>query len=245
MEGQIAVVTGGSRGIGRVICVELALAGVNVIVNYSGNEDAANETVSLCIDKGVNAKAVKCDVSDSKQCNDMINAIREEYGRIDILVNNAGITKDNLMMAMSDDDFDKVINVNLKGTFNCMKYVSKIMLKQRYGRIINISSVVGIRGNAGQVNYSASKAGVIAMTKSAAKELASRNITVNAVAPGMIGTDMTDVLSEKVKDTMINQIPAKRIGAPEDVANAVCFFAGDNSAYITGQVICVDGGMAV
>lgn len=245
MEGQIAVVTGGSRGIGRAICVELALAGVNVIVNYSGNEDAANETVSLCIDKGVNAKAVKCDVSDSKQCNDMINAIREEYGRIDILVNNAGITKDNLMMAMSDDDFDKVINVNLKGTFNCMKYVSKIMLKQRYGRIINISSVVGIRGNAGQVNYSASKAGVIAMTKSAAKELASRNITVNAVAPGMIGTDMTDVLSEKVKDTMINQIPAKRIGAPEDVANAVCFFAGDNSAYITGQVICVDGGMAV
>lgn len=245
LKGQAAVVTGASRGIGRAIAVELAKCGADVVVNYSGNEAAANETVALCLEYGVKAIAVKADVSKSDECGGMIDKAVEEFGKIDILVNNAGITRDKLMMAMSDADFDDVINTNLKGTFNCMKLVSKLMMKQRYGRIINLSSVVGVRGNAGQANYSASKAGVIGLTKSAAKELASRNITVNAVAPGMIETDMTNVLSDKVKEAMLGEIPAKRIGSPEDVANAVAFFAAKESSYVTGQVICVDGGMAV
>lgn len=245
LKGQAAVVTGASRGIGRAIAVELAKCGADVVVNYSGNEAAANETVALCLEYGVKAIAVKADVSESDECGGMIDKAVEEFGKIDILVNNAGITRDKLMMAMSDADFDDVINTNLKGTFNCMKLVSKLMMKQRYGRIINLSSVVGVRGNAGQANYSASKAGVIGLTKSAAKELASRNITVNAVAPGMIETDMTNVLSDKVKEAMLGEIPAKRIGSPEDVANAVAFFAAKESSYVTGQVICVDGGMAV
>lgn len=242
---QSAVVTGASRGIGRAIAVMLAKNGANVLINYSGNEQAAMETANECESYGVKIFVYKADVSKSEECKAMIDKAVEIFGRVDILVNNAGITRDKLMMAMKDEDFDSVINTNLKGTFNCMKAVSKIMMKQRYGRIINLSSVVGVRGNAGQSNYSASKAGVIGLTKSAAKELASRNITVNAVAPGMIQTDMTDVLPDKVKEAMLSGIPAGRVGTPEDIANAVAFFAAKEAEYVTGQIICVDGGMAV
>jgi 3-oxoacyl-[acyl-carrier protein] reductase len=217
ISGQVALVTGASRGIGRSIAVKLASNGADIVVNYSGNEEAANETVALCKEKGVRAIAIKTDVSNYNKCEEMFNEIMSEFGRIDILVNNAGITKDKLLIGMSEEDFSSV----------------------------NLSSVVGIRGNAGQVNYSASKAGVIGMTKSVAKELASRNITVNAVAPGMIDTDMTNVLSDKVKEAMIKDIPAKRVGNTEDVANAVAFFATKEASYVTGQVLCVDGGMAV
>lgn len=243
LSGQVAVVTGASRGIGRAIAIELAKRGADVVVNYSGNQTLADETVKMCEEAGVRAIAVKANVAKMDECQAMIDETVKEFGRVDILVNNAGITKDKLIMAMSEQDFDDVISVNLKGAFNCMKLVTKMMMKQRYGRIINISSVVGVSGNAGQANYSASKAGIIGLTKSAAKELASRNITVNAVAPGMIETDMTDVLNEKVKEAMLNQIPAKRAGKPEEVASAVAFFAMKESAYVTGQVICVDGGM--
>lgn len=243
LSGQVAVVTGASRGIGRAIALELAKRGADVVVNYSGNQMLADETVKLCEEAGVRAIAVKANVAKMDECQVMIDEAVKEFGKVDILVNNAGITKDKLIMAMSEQDFDDVISVNLKGAFNCMKLVTKMMMKQRYGRIINISSVVGVSGNAGQANYSASKAGIIGLTKSAAKELASRNITVNAVAPGMIETDMTDVLNEKVKEAMLNQIPAKRAGKPEEVANTVAFFAMKESAYVTGQVICVDGGM--
>lgn len=245
ISGQVALVTGGSRGIGRGIALKLAECGADVAVNYSGNEEAANETVKMCMELGVKAIAIKADVSDYRQCEEMFDNVINELGKIDILVNNAGVTRDKLMMVMSEDDFNMVVDINLKGTFNCMKLVSKHMIKKKYGRIINLSSVVGIRGNAGQVNYSASKAGIIGMTKSAAKELASRNITVNAVAPGMIDTDMTSVLSDKVKEAMINEIPAKRVGDTADVANAVAFFASSEASYVTGQVLCVDGGMAV
>lgn len=243
LSGQVAVVTGASRGIGRAVAVELAKCGADVVVNFSGNENAANETVGMCVAAGVKAIAVKADVSKMEDCQNLIDTAINEFGKIDILVNNAGITRDKLLMAMSEQDFDDVISTNLKGTFNCMKLVSKPMMKQRYGRIINLSSIVGLTGNPGQANYAASKAGVVGLTKSAAKELASRNITVNAVAPGMIETDMTDVLNDKVKEAMLNGIPAKRAGKPEEVANAVAFFAAKESAYVTGQVICVDGGM--
>lgn len=245
MKDRVAVVTGASRGIGRAIAARLASEGASVIVNYSGSKDAADETVKLCEENGAKAIAVKADVSKSEECQMLIDKAMEEFGRIDILVNNAGIIKDKLMMAMKEEDFDAVINVNLKGTFNCMKIASKIMMKQRYGRIINLSSVSGVRGNAGQANYSASKAGVIGLTKAAAKELASRNITVNAVAPGMIDTEMTAVLSDKVKEAMVESIPMKAAGKPEDIANAVSFFASEKASYVTGQIICVDGGMAV
>lgn len=242
---KTAVVTGGSRGLGRAICLELARGGANVVLCYAGNEAAANETVAACESLGAKAVAVRCDVSKEDEVKALMDAALKTFGRIDILVNNAGITRDGLLMMMKPEDFDAVIAANLRGAFLCMKAVARQMVKQRYGRIVNLSSVVGLRGNAGQVNYAASKAGVIGMTKSLAKELAGRNITVNAVAPGFIDTDMTAVLSEQAKEAMLSTIPMAKLGQPEDVAHAVAFFASDEAAYITGQVLCVDGGMAV
>lgn len=244
-EGKTALVTGGSRGIGRAVCLELAKGGANVVLCYAGNEAAAQETVQAVETLGARALAVRCDVSDATRVDELVKAAVEAFGRIDILVNNAGITRDNLLMRMSEADFDAVISANLKGAFLCMKAVSRLMLKQRYGRIVNLSSVVALRGNAGQVNYAASKAGVIGMTKSLAKELASRGVTVNAVAPGFIETDMTAALSESARSAAQGGIPMNRLGAPEDVARAVAFLAGDGAAYITGQVLAVDGGMAM
>lgn len=244
-EGKTAIVTGGSRGIGRAICLELAAGGANVVLCYAGNEAAARETARAAEELGAKALAVRCDVSDAARVDALVKAAVEAFGRIDILVNNAGITRDNLLMRMSEADFDAVIDANLKGTFLCMKAVSKLMLKQRYGRIVNLSSVVGLRGNAGQANYAASKAGVVGMTKSLAKELASRGVTVNAVAPGFIETDMTAALSESARAAAQGGIPMNRLGAPEDVAKAVAFLASDAAAYITGQVLAVDGGMAM
>lgn len=245
LKGQSSIVTGASRGIGRAIAIELAKRGANVLVNYAGSEAAAIETANACKEFGVEAIICKADVSNTEEVAAMVEKANETFGKIDILVNNAGITRDKLVMAMSEEDFDDVISINLKGTFNCTKMVSKLMMKQRYGRIINISSIIGVRGNAGQTNYAASKAGIIGITKSVAKELAARNITVNAIAPGMIETDMTDVLSDKVKEAMLSSIPAKRAGKPEDIAHAVVFLASKEAEYITGQTICVDGGMAV
>ena len=244
-EGKTAIVTGGSRGLGRAVCLELAAGGANVVLCYAGNEAAAQETVRAVEALGAKALAVRCDVSDAAQAEELVAAAAEAFGRVDILVNNAGITRDNLLMRMSEADFDAVIAANLKGAFLCMKAVSRLMLKQRYGRIVNLSSVVGLRGNAGQVNYAASKAGVIGMTKSLAKELASRGVTVNAVAPGFIETDMTAALPEAARTAAQNGIPMSRLGAPEDVAKAVGFLASDDAAYITGQVLAVDGGMAM
>ena len=243
--GKTAVVTGGSRGIGRAVCLELAKGGANVVLCYAGSEAAANETAAACEALGAKALAVKCDVADSAQVKAMMDAAVKEFGRIDILVNNAGITRDGLTMMMKEEDFDAVIGANLKGTFLCMKAVSRLMMKQRYGRIVNLSSVVGLRGNAGQVNYAASKAGVIGMTKSLAKELAGRNITVNAVAPGFIDTDMTAALTETAKNAALGSIPMGRMGTPENVAKAVAFLAGEDAGYITGQVLAVDGGMSM
>ena len=243
--GKTAIVTGGSRGIGRAVCLELAKGGANVVLCYAGNEAAAQETVQAVEALGAKALAVHCDVSDSAQVNGLTGAATAAFGQIDILVNNAGITRDNLLMRMSEAEFDAVIAANLKGAFLCMKAVSRLMLKQRYGRIVNLSSVVGLRGNAGQVNYAASKAGVIGMTKSLAKELAARGVTVNAVAPGFIETDMTAVLSDAARAAAQGGIPMGRLGAPEDVAKAVAFLASDEAAYITGQVLAVDGGMAM
>ena len=245
LEGKIALVTGAGRGIGRAIAIGLAKEGATVIVNYGGNEAAAQETVDSIIKDGGSAEKYKCDVSDFAAVGEMIQFVVEKYNKLDILVNNAGITKDGLMMKMSEEDFDKVLAVNLKGTFNCIRNVSRQMLKQRSGRIINMSSVVGIAGNAGQVNYAASKAGVIGVTKSAAKELASRGITVNAIAPGYIDTDMTNVLSDSVKENVLSAIPLGRMGKVEDIAEMAVFLASDKAAYITGQVISVDGGMNI
>lgn len=245
LKDKVAIVTGGSRGIGRSICLALAKEGANIVTCYSNGADGANETVKLCEEYGVKAMAIKADVANAEDVNNLIDQTKTEFGKIDILVNNAGITRDNLMMKMSEADFDSVIDTNLKGAFLFIKGVSRLMLKQRAGRIINISSVVGVRGNAGQVNYSASKAGLIGMTKSAAKELASRGITVNAIAPGFIETEMTSKLPEDVVKGMLDTIPMKCTGNGDDVANAVAFLASDNARYITGQVICVDGGMAM
>ena len=241
--GKTAVVTGGSRGIGRAVCLELAKGGANVVLCYAGNEAAANDTAAACEALGAKALAVRCNVAEAGEVKALMDAAVQAFGRIDILVNNAGITRDGLLMMMKDEDFDAVINANLKGTFLCMKAVSRLMMRQRYGRIVNLSSVVGLRGNAGQVNYAASKAGVVGMTKSLAKELASRGITVNAVAPGFIDTDMTAVLSEQAKEAMLSTIPMAKLGQPEDVAHAVAFFASDEAAYITRQVISVNGGL--
>ena len=245
LEGKIAVVTGASRGIGREIALLLAQKGATVIVNYNGSATKAEEVVSLITEAGGQAEAVQCNVSDFEKSADFFKYIIGKYGRVDILVNNAGITRDNLLMKMSEEDFDAVLDTNLKGAFNCIRHISRQMLKQKAGRIINMSSVSGVMGNAGQANYCASKAGLIGLTKSVARELASRGITVNAVAPGFIKTEMTDVLPDAVKAAATEQIPMKHFGTTADIANVVAFLASDEAGYITGQVISVDGGMAM
>ena len=245
MKESVALVTGGSRGIGRAICLELARLGAAVAVNYAGNEQAALETVEACRALGVEAEAFQADVADSAACEELVKAVKDRFGKLDILVNNAGITRDGLLMTAKAEDLDRVLDTNLKGAYFCMKAASKVMMRQRYGRIISMSSVVGLRGNPGQTNYAASKAGIIGLTKAAAKELASRGITVNAVAPGFIDTDMTAAMPEAAKTATLATIPMGRLGAPEDVARAVAFLASDEAAYITGQVLAVDGGMAM
>lgn len=240
---KIALVTGASRGIGREIALELARNGSHVAITYINNEKKAQDLVEEIMSLGVKAIAIKADVSKTGEVEEMIKKVEEEFGTIDILVNNAGVTKDNLLIRMKEDEWQEVMDVNLKGTFLCTKAVARMMMKKRYGKIINITSVVGITGNIGQGNYSASKAGIIGFTKSMARELASRGIRVNAVAPGFIETDMTDVLKEDIKENMLKSIPLGRFGTPKDIANAVVFLAGSKSDYITGQVINVNGGM--
>lgn len=243
---RVAIVTGGSSGIGRAVCIELAKKGVLVAVNYyPGTEEAAEETAKMCRDLGSEAVIIEGDISKKEDCEALFEKTMEQFGQVDILVNNAGITRDGLILRMEEEDFDRVIATNLKGAFLCMKLAAKIMMKQRYGRIVSLSSVVALTGNAGQVNYAASKAGIIGMTKSLAKEMATRGITVNAIAPGFIETDMTKVLSDEVKAKMMEGIPVKRLGKPEDVARAIAFLTDENSGYITGQVLAVDGGMAM
>lgn len=242
-ENKIALVTGGSRGIGRAIALALAADGAAVIVNYNGNKEKAEEVVREIEAAGGTAESFGCNVADLDATKEMIDFVIKKYGRLDILVNNAGVTRDGLIMKMSEEDFDKVLETNLKGTFNCSKHTSRQMLKQKSGRIINIASVVGIAGNAGQVNYAASKAGIIGFTKSLAKEIGSRGITVNAVAPGYIETDMTAALPEAEKEKLAGIITLKRLGKPEDIANGVVFLASEKASYITGQVLQIDGGM--
>ncbi|MBD5545708.1 MAG: 3-oxoacyl-[acyl-carrier-protein] reductase [Lachnospiraceae bacterium] len=245
LSGKVALVTGAGRGIGREIALTLASYGADVIVNYNGSKEKADEVVNEIEKMGRKAVAVQCSVADFNACGEMITSMLAEFGHIDILVNNAGITKDNLVMKMTEEDFDAVMDTNLKGTFNTIKHMYRPFLKQRAGRIINLSSVTGVLGNAGQANYAASKAGVIGLTKSLARELASRNITVNAVAPGFIATDMTAVMTEAAKEATLAQIPLKRVGEPKDISEMVAFLASDKASYITGQVISVDGGMAI
>lgn len=245
LRGKCAVVTGATRGIGRAIALKYASLGANIVINYRSSDKEALELKEEIENLGVNTLIVKADISKFEEAANLINEAKNTFGRIDILVNNAGITKDTLIIRMSEEDFDKVIEVNLKGAFNCLRAVSPIMVKQRSGKIINMSSVVGVIGNPGQVNYCASKAGVIGMTKSLARELGSRNINVNAIAPGFIDTDMTRVLSEEQKKAMLTQVPLKRLGATEDIANLAVFLGSDQSNYITGQVINIDGGMAM
>ncbi len=243
LDGKTAVVTGASRGIGRAIALQLAIEGANVVVNYSGSEKKALEVVEEIKSLGSNAIAVQANVSDSDSVQNLMSAALEQFGTIDILVNNAGITRDNLLMRMKEDEWDEVINTNLKGVFLCTKAVTRQMMKQRAGRIINISSIVGTIGNAGQANYVAAKAGVIGLTKTTARELASRNILVNAIAPGFITTEMTDALPEDIKNAMLTQIPLASLGQPEHIAKAVIFLASDDSSYMTGQTLHIDGGM--
>lgn len=245
LDGKVAVVTGASRGIGKAIALRLAKENASVVINYNGSKEKAEEVVREIGEAGGTACAIQCDVSDFAACEAFFQEVTGRFGRVDILVNNAGVTRDGLLMKMSEEDFDKVVNTNLKGTFNCIRFVSRTMLRQKSGRIVNMSSVVGVAGNAGQANYAASKAGVIGLTKAAAKELASRGITVNAIAPGFIETDMTAVLSEKVREATAAQIPMGHFGSPEDVADLAAFLASDEAKYITGQVIHVDGGMAM
>lgn len=242
---RVAVVTGGSRGIGRAVCLELAGRGASVVLCYAGNEQAANDTAEACRALGVRVSAFKCDVADAQQVRDMMRAVVREYGRIDVLVNNAGVTRDGFLLMMRESDYDAVLDTNLKGTFLCIKNVVHTMMKQNYGRIVNVSSVTGLRGNAGQANYAASKAGVIGLTKAAAKELAMKNITVNAVAPGFIETDMTAAMTDAAREATLAMIPAGRLGQAQEVARAVAFLASDDAAYITGQVLAIDGGMAM
>jgi len=245
LKGKTAIVTGAAKGIGKAIALKLAKLGANVVINYRTSLASAEELIKEIENNGGSAFAVKADISNFSEAKTLIKETVKRYGRVDILVNNAGITKDALILRMKEEDFDNVINTNLKGTFNCIKHVAPIMLKQKSGKIINISSVIGIVGNAGQVNYAAAKAGIIGITKATAKELASRGITVNAVAPGFIQSDMTDILSDKVKEGILNTIPLKRLGKTEDVANITAFLASSEADYVTGQVINVDGGMVM
>ena len=245
LKNKIALITGAGRGIGRAIAIALAKEGAEVVINYNGSEERAKEVKQTIEENGGKASIYKCNVSDFTACEAMIKDIVKEYGHLDILVNNAGITKDGLIMKMKEEDFDSVLNVNLKGTFNTIRHSARQMLKQRSGKIINISSVSGILGNVGQANYAASKAGVIGLTKTMARELGSRGITVNAIAPGFVDTEMTEVLSEEIRENACKQIILGRFGKPEDIANTAVFLASDKAAYITGQVISVDGGMCM
>ncbi|HHX66986.1 MAG: 3-oxoacyl-[acyl-carrier-protein] reductase [Miniphocaeibacter sp.] len=242
---KVALVTGAGRGIGRTIAIELAKEGYNIALNFRSNEEEANLVKEECEKNGAEVLLVKADVSVYEECEKIFKDIKEKFKRLDVLVNNAGITRDNLIMRMTPKDFNDVIEANLNSVFYCMKLASRIMMKQRYGKIISISSIVGLHGNAGQVNYSASKAGILGMTKSLAKELASRNVTVNAIAPGFIQTSMTDKLPENIINSMLENIPLAKLGRPEDIADTVVFLASDRANYITGQTISVDGGMSI
>lgn len=243
LKGKCAIITGASRGLGKAIALKLASLGANIVLNYRSSEKEALEVENEIKQMGVEVISVKGDISKLKEVENLVSVAKERFGNVDIMVNNAGITKDTLILRMKEEDFDSVIDVNLKGVFNCLKAITPIMVKQKHGKIISISSVVGISGNAGQVNYAASKAGIIGMTKSLAKEVGSRGINVNAVAPGFIETDMTDALGDKFKEEAKKSIPLKKLGKPEDVANVVAFLASESSDYVTGQVIQVDGGM--
>lgn len=243
MKDKVAIVTGASRGIGRAAAIALAEAGANVVINYAGSEAAAKETEVLCQAHGAKTLLIQADVAKSEDCQRIVNETVAAFGKVDILVNNAGVTRDNLLMCMTDEEFDQVIATNLRGTYAMMKAVSRPMMKSRYGRIINMASVVGLMGNAGQVNYAASKAGVIGMTKSFAKEIAARGVTVNAVAPGFIATDMTAAMTDAAREAVAGSIPMKRMGRPEDVAAVVRFLASEGAGYVTGQTLAVDGGL--
>lgn len=245
LKDKVAIITGASKGIGKAIAINFAKFGANIVLNYRSDDEGAISVAKEVESIGRGIVLHKGDISEFSMAENLIKTCLDKFSRVDILVNNAGITKDTLLLRMKENDFDDVINVNLKGTFNCVKHVSPIMIKQKYGKILNISSVIGLIGNPGQVNYAASKAGVIGMTKSLAKELGSRGINVNAIAPGFIDTDMTDVLSDKVKETIMSHIPLGRIGNVEDVANLAAFLSSDLSSYITGQVVTVDGGMVM
>ncbi|AKP46826.1 MULTISPECIES: 3-oxoacyl-[acyl-carrier-protein] reductase [Bacillus] len=245
LEGKVALVTGASRGIGREIALEFAREGADVAVNYAGSEEKAREVAEEIKAMGRKALLVQCDVSDSQAVQDMIKSVVDYFGGLDILVNNAGITRDNLILRMKEEEWDAVINTNLKGVFLCTKAAARAMMKKRSGRIINISSIVGITGNPGQANYVAAKSGVIGLTKTTAKEFASRGITVNAIAPGFISTDMTEDLPEEVKEAMIKQVPLARIGEPKEIARVALFLASPDSSYMTGQILRVDGGMGM